>query len=386
MGLGAFSQHLVGRTGKEPFGSGEVEGQPLRRAWVRDASARRMAPASLANEPIMIETHRSSPAESPPMIARRLALAGVLGAAAGGPYVASQAPDAFDDLWSPNSGSPSATSPTVEPAAAASHPPDLSAPGGPGSEIYSSPAPLAGPVGVSLEQALDWNVTRNWVYRNWARKSTGLADPALFGVRVPVVTGAGMTDLAGTLTYYFDRGGLLQRIRLEGKTADTSRLVHLATTRFAMQARRPLSPGDQLFQAVDGQRLRGELRTRPEGTLWATSPHTSFDVRMEVTRPGGEYAVTPERPRLELPEAPQVASNPQAPVPVGDPILPPRSVVPDRPATQPAPTAERASGSLAPTSASDSNPALPKLGSPTAAPPPAVKPLDGYRDRFRWPG
>ncbi len=322
------------------------------------------------------------------MLGRPIALAGLLGAAVGGPYLASQAPDDWASRWG--------ASPPAEAQAEASawspdqlnfRAPNLAAPNGPGSEVYESPAPLAGPVGIGLEQALNWNVTKNWVYQQWARKSTGLSDPRLFGVRVPLVTGSGMTDVAGSLTYYFDKAGVLQRMRLVGQTADTSRIAHLATTRFGMTPRTALSPGDQLFQAVQSNTLRGQLRTRPEGTLWATSPHQSFAVQFEVTRPGSPFVVTPTLPKLELPEgvAAQVASKPTGEKPLGDPIFPSRQIVPD--ATARAETAKATQGAAEAGNAGKlPTPKLPKLGSPTAAPPAKIEPLDGYRDRFRWPG
>lgn len=317
------------------------------------------------------------------MIGRPLALAGMLGAAVGGPYVISQAPDGWKSPWG-NTSQPAATS--APPAFATPVPPDLSAPHGPGSEIYESPVGLAGPVGMPLEQAMHWGIDKNWVYRNWARKSTGLSDPKLFGVRVPLVTGSGMTDVAGSLTYYFDRSGVLQRMRLRGRTADTSRLVHLAATRFGMQPRQPLSPGDQLLQYVEGKTLRGELRTRPSSVLWATSPHDSFEVSLEVTRPGSDYVVTMDAPRLDLPEGPPASSErtamaPKAAREAGSPFLPPRALIPDG-----EPTSSTPAGVSSEESPKASEPKPPVIGGPTKAPAPEVKPLDGYRDRFRWPG
>ncbi|TWT99526.1 hypothetical protein Pla108_04680 [Botrimarina colliarenosi] len=321
------------------------------------------------------------------MIGRPLALAGLLGAAVGGPYVVSQANNGdWQNPWgAPQAAPPAAEQPIAQgspPAGFATRPPNLQGPMGPGSEIYESPASLVGPVGTPLEQAMDWSVDKNWVYHNWARKSTGLADPTLFGVRVPLVTGSGMTDVAGSLTYYFDGAGVLQKMSLYGRTADTSRLVHLATTRFGMQAAAG-SPGDQVFQAVESKKLRGHLRTRPEGTLWATSPHSSFAIEMQVTRPGSPYVVTPTTPRLEIPSAaappPPRLAEAQGPNEGASPVFPSRSVVPDgQPVNPQAAGAETIGG--------PPTPSLPKVGSPTAAPPAELKPLDGYRDRFRWPG
>lgn len=295
------------------------------------------------------------------MIGRPFALAGLLGAAVGGPYVLSQAPDGLSP-WGQPAPEPAEVAAATAPAdPLALRPPDVSSPVGPGSQVYQSPAPLEGPVGLSLEQALDWSIDRNWVYARWARKSTGLADPQLFGVRVPLVTGSGMTDVAGSLAYYFDNAGVLQRMRLHGRTADTSRIVHLATTRFGMQAQNG-APGDQLFRSFERKELRGELRTRPEGTLWATSPHSSFAIDLDVTRPGGPYLVRSEAPRLEIP-----AATPP-PAPAGGE---------GGGAASDAALRARVGGPPAPT--------LPKVGAPEAAPRLDLKPLQGHRDQFRWP-
>ena len=56
----------------------------------------------------------------------------------------------------------------------------------------------------SVAQVLRFDVTKEWVYQNWSRKSTGPTDVGLFAIRVPLVMGTQMTSLAGSLTYYFD--------------------------------------------------------------------------------------------------------------------------------------------------------------------------------------
>jgi hypothetical protein len=321
------------------------------------------------------------------MIGRPIVLAGVLGAAAGGPYVLSQANNgALTNPWGAPAASAPAEAAPAPPAFDPTRPPNTAFQGGPGSHVYESPASLVGPVGIPLEQAMDWGVDKNWVYRNWARKSTGLSDPTLFGVRVPLVTGAGMTDIAGSLTYYFDAAGVLQRMSLHGRTADTSRIVHLATTRFAMQPTAG-SPGDQAFQAIEKKQLRGVLRTRPEGTLWATSPHGSFTVDMDVTRPGSPYVAKALTPQLDIPSAapppaPRLAEA-KHPNEGASPVLPSRGIVPDAPPVD----AKAATPPVDPNAVNGPpTPKMPEFGTPAAAPPPAVKPLEGYRERFRWPG
>ena len=130
------------------------------------------------------------------------------------------------------------------------------------------------------------DVSKEWVYARWARKSTGLADPTLFGVRVPLVTGTRTTDLAGSLSYYFDQHGLVQHISFRGHTGDTNQIVGLLLNRYGLRRQLTQRPGEQLYQLKHEGRVQGELRTRPASVLWSTSPHTSFVVELELARPG----------------------------------------------------------------------------------------------------
>jgi hypothetical protein len=326
----------------------------------------------------------------------------MLGAAVGVPYAVHEAPKDWAAPWGAAASAPAA--PRDEQAAGAIDPkllapPQSSLPGGPGSNVYSSPHPLEGPRNMPLAHALRWDITKEWVYQQWARKSTGLADPTLYGVRVPLVTGARMTDLAGSLSYYFDAQGVLQKIHFHGRTADTTEVARIAAERFGMQRRLAVSPGDQLFQSVEGDRVRSELRTRPEGTLWSTSPHESFLVDLDANRPGGPCWPAPPQTTLHLPGTAAAATAPAgSPAGPGKPVFPSRSVVPDA-------AGSAAEGSLAgpalpkspegsvrnlPTDASkgaDATGGATPVGSFRAADAAGndLKPLVNYRDRFRWP-
>lgn len=303
-------------------------------------------------------------------------MAGLLGAAIGGPYVVSQAPD-WTEGWNPNGApGPAPVTHHVDPNLLKA--PNANAPEGPGSEIYRRPAPFEGRVQRSLDEILRWEITKDWVFRSWDRKSTGLADPELFGVRVPVVTGQGMADVAGALSYYFDAQGVLQRIRLVGTTADTNGIARIATLRFGMQRRVGASPGDQLYQAEENKQVRSQLRTRPEPVLWGTSPHNSFRVELEANRPGSAYWVRTSLPELAPPSTTASPSSHAAaatPTPGEEqPVFPPRAVVPDEAG------AAGASDAIAPQTASG-EPKPPSVVKPEAD----IAPLDSYRERFRWP-
>ena len=168
-------------------------------------------------------------------------------------------------------------------------------PQGPGAALYPTETPLEGLPAFSLHEVFNLNVTKEWVYQRWARKSTALSELGLFGIRVPLVTGTQLHDLAGSLTYFFDHAGRVQRISFHGTTGDTTQLVMLVTQQFGLQPQSTPVPGEQLFQVRRQNQVFSELRSRPAPVLWASSPHDSFAVDLELQRPD---ATTPLPSRL----------------------------------------------------------------------------------------
>ncbi|MCO6047251.1 hypothetical protein NG895_25405 [Aeoliella sp. ICT_H6.2] len=261
---------------------------------------------------------------------RPVMLAGLLGAAVGVPYVVDHSAEWRDSMMQPASQAQQPADPN-SPQVPQFKIPEPMRPPSPGDHIYSSPAPLEGIATYSLADVLRLDVNKEWIYSRWARKSTGLAEPELFGIRVPLVSGTRMTDVAGSLTYYFDKQGIVQKIRLKGKTADTSELVNLLATRYGFRPATPLVAGEQLFRVDREGVVESELRTQPESVLWATSPHTSFSVDLELNRPGSGRYVQRPMPRiksLDMPaEQPQPLFGEQQQAP-GTAVFPGESVVP----------------------------------------------------------
>jgi hypothetical protein len=234
---------------------------------------------------------------------RPLILTTLLGASIGVPYVASRMPSGADSKgWLPfGSGQPSTTASANLDGLRPLPRQQLE---GPGALLYDSSVPLEGTRFQSLAEVLRFDLSREWVYQNWARKSTGLGDPELFGVRVALVTGTGASDVAGSLTYYFNRQGEVQHISLRGRTADTTPMIRFLADTYKFQ-RAEAPAGEQLYQIQRNGRVQSELRTRPEPILWTTSPHGSFAVELELERPGSNRFLPPRTPKLEIP---QVAS------------------------------------------------------------------------------
>lgn len=248
------------------------------------------------------------------MAGRPLMLATLLGASIGVPYFVSnstQAPSAGNvppaaqkSAW-PTFGTTAGNTTSPPPLL----PPSTSSPSPP----YPSTATPTAMPGLenmpsseavrfhSLRDVLRFDISKEWVYQNWDRKSTGLGDPELFGIRVTLITGTRRTDLAGALTYLFDGKGQVQHISFRGRTADTTPLVQLLTQTYQFQ-RMEAPAGEQLYQVRSGTSVYSELRTRPESVLLEASPQASFGVVLELGRPGSNRALQPPVPHLDIPE------------------------------------------------------------------------------------
>ncbi len=84
----------------------------------------------------------------------------------------------------------------------------------------SATQPITGGPVRDLRDVIRFDINPAWVMQNFGRVTTVLADVKLDGLRVPLVTGTAPTDLAGTITYYFDNQQTLRRINLQGLTGN----------------------------------------------------------------------------------------------------------------------------------------------------------------------
>jgi hypothetical protein len=225
------------------------------------------------------------------MASRRAIIASLIGASVGVPYVATRLPSGGDkdplQATSPIFGAPPMRSQPANALPAAN-------------AQSAASAHYAASLRLSPEHVFRFDLTKEWVYSHWARKSTGLADADLFGVRVPLVTGTGVSDLAGSLTYYFDAQGVLQHISFHGRTGDPTRLVDFVLRNYKFQAT-SAPAGEQLYRVTGRRGVQSELRVRPEAVLWSNSPHGSFIVELELARPGSTRVLAPRLSQVQPP-------------------------------------------------------------------------------------
>jgi len=144
---------------------------------------------------------------------------------------------------------------------------------------------LRPPVSMDPADVLRFDVSTGWVMHRWERVSAGLADIDLQGYRVPLVTGTREDDLAGSLTYYFDKKQQVQRITFHGTTGNPSKLVALVTSRYNFRRQVTDDPGTFLYQVKWNGKPWSELRMKTARVVRSDAPHSRFEIDLAMRRP-----------------------------------------------------------------------------------------------------
>ena len=161
-------------------------------------------------------------------------------------------------------------------------------------------APAATPSIYALTEVLRFDVTPRWVTDRWTRVSTVRAERDLVGMRVPLVTGTQVEDLAGSLTYYFDAEQRLRRLTLHGQTGDDRQIVDHVSRAFGMHPEPHLGAGMYLLRW--NAKPMNILRVTHVPVIRADEPHAKLIIELEVNDVHGGYGVSPEFSELLIPD------------------------------------------------------------------------------------
>jgi hypothetical protein len=159
--------------------------------------------------------------------------------------------------------------------------------------------PLPNLTGAQIDdfrEVLRFDITPAWVPQRFARVSTLLANLNLDGLRVPLVTGTQVGDLAGTLTYYFDRYQQVQRINIHGLTGDPARVVQTLQQYYKLQQEPALGGGLYLIK-WNGQPT-SVLHISPAPIIYANAEHSRYSVFLELNQPNIPYGLSTEARQL----------------------------------------------------------------------------------------
>lgn len=249
------------------------------------------------------------------LVRNPLGIAAVLAGAAGGPYLLYET----DVGKMARQGASGWVSPTVDPTSTSLNPFGYGPTGssqyvGPSKQVgqstndlwnYTTGVPslnelqnanpqqpiVGGPVR-DLRDIIRFDITPGWVAQNFGRVSTVLADVQLDGLRVPVVTGTSGSDLAATITYYFDRQQQLRRINVQGLTGDPTAIATLMQQYYNLKAEPTL--GGHLYTTRWNNRITSMLHVAPSPIMYSTAEHSRYTLFLELNQPSLPYGLSYE--------------------------------------------------------------------------------------------
>jgi hypothetical protein len=151
---------------------------------------------------------------------------------------------------------------------------------------------LGGPPVSHLGEVIRFDISPAWVTSRWPRVTTTLSEQGMQGLRVPLVTGTRPDDLAGSLTYYFDRREQVQRLTFEGYTGDERRLLSIVTHYYGLRSEPTLHAG--MYVARWNGVPTSLLRISRAPIVTHASPRSQLHVLLELNRPNATFGLSPE--------------------------------------------------------------------------------------------
>jgi hypothetical protein len=143
---------------------------------------------------------------------------------------------------------------------------------------------LEGPQVQDFSQVFRFDISPRWVAQYWSRVTTVTSEIEMEGLRVPLVTGGRVDDLAGSLTYYFDKHHAVQRVTFHGTTGDERRLVAMLGTTYGFKEQPALGGG--MYITTWSGKPTSVMRVAYAPIVSATSPNAQKQITLEINRPG----------------------------------------------------------------------------------------------------
>lgn len=163
------------------------------------------------------------------------------------------------------------------------------------SAVDDGPSIVGAPV-TDLREVMRFDVSPEWVIQRFSRVSTVLADVRLKALRVPIVTGTRVDDLAGTLTYYFDGLGKVQRVSMHAFTGDPNRLVGAMVQHYGLTHEPTLEAG-VLTKRWNGVPIHF-VRLTHTSVVHADALHQKYTVFLELNQPDLPFGLSQEAKRI----------------------------------------------------------------------------------------
>lgn len=149
---------------------------------------------------------------------------------------------------------------------------------------------------VSLAEILRFDITPEWVLSRFPRVSTLLSEMNLDGLRTPLITGSSPGDMAGTLTYYFDRYKRLKRVSIHATLGDPTR--YLIELQKAYQMSQEPSLGGSLYVIKWNGTPTSVLHISPASVIYSDLSYGRYNLFLELNQADLEYGLSTEARQL----------------------------------------------------------------------------------------
>jgi hypothetical protein len=156
-------------------------------------------------------------------------------------------------------------------------------------------ASLGGPI-YDFRDVLRFDMTPAMVMQRFPRVTTSLAEVQMDGMRVPFVSGSQPTDVAGSLSYYFDREQRVRRIQMVGTTGDPTLLVTLLTQYYQLKQEQTL--GGYLYTTRWNNRVTSVLRLSLAPVIDQKDRYRRYQLFLEINQPSLDYGLSQEAGRF----------------------------------------------------------------------------------------
>jgi hypothetical protein len=141
---------------------------------------------------------------------------------------------------------------------------------------------VPGPEISNFAEVFRFDLSPQVIAQKWSRVSTGLSDSRYLGYRVPLMTGTSDSDLAGSLTYYFDGTPKMRRITFLGTTGNPQRLVDFLSRQYGFKR---FQNGNARITAYRVRyRFTGLLQIMPAEVIDKHLASTNYRVELSLER------------------------------------------------------------------------------------------------------
>ncbi len=152
-----------------------------------------------------------------------------------------------------------------------------------------------GPV-YDFREVLRFDMTPAALMQRFQRITTVLSETQFDGMRVPFVSGTMPTDIAGSLSYFFDRQQSLRRVQMTGMMGDPSTLIQLMTQYYQLKQEQTL--GGYLYTTRWNNRVTSVLQVNLAPVIDSTNQLQRYQVFLELNQPSLEYAISAEAEQI----------------------------------------------------------------------------------------